>query len=192
MIMTKFIAQCMGEKKVYYSCTRPIWHHIDFPSVIAGLTIAVLCLLFSGGPVCGEDKISIGIAEDVILLPWGVTLPARIDTGAATTSLDARDLEVKDDIAEFTLPHKYGGTKIIIPVKHWKAIRSATGRQRRPIVEMIICVGPKKLLTEVNLVNRSKMKYPLIIGRNVLKEGFVVDCLCTNILKPSCSGAETK
>lgn len=34
-----------------------------------------------------EEKIAIGLLEDMILLPWGVKLPARIDTGAATSSL---------------------------------------------------------------------------------------------------------
>ena len=59
-----------------------------------------------------QDKISIGVLEDVVLLPWGVKIPARVDTGAALTSLDARDLTIKDDVAEFRLADKYGGTKI--------------------------------------------------------------------------------
>ena len=139
-----------------------------------------------------KDKISIGILEDVVLLPWGVKIPARVDTGAATTSLDARDLVVKDDVAEFKLPEKYGGTKITLPVIRWREVRSASGLQRRPVVEMRICVGPKVLRTKVNLIDRSRMTYPIIIGRNVLRRGYVVDCLCANILKPSCPGVEEK
>jgi len=41
-----------------------------------------------------ESKILVGAVEEVILLPWGVKLPARIDTGSGMTSLDARDLTV--------------------------------------------------------------------------------------------------
>jgi hypothetical protein len=121
-----------------------------------------------------------------------VKIPARVDTGAATTSLDARELVVKDDIAEFKLSEKYGGTRISLPVVRWREVRSASGRQRRPVVEMRICVGPKVVRAKVNLIDRSRMSYPLIIGRNVLRRGYVVDCLCTNILKPSCSEVETK
>lgn len=161
--------------------------------VLLYLAIAAVCLLSVGGSVrAAEEKIPMGVVEDVVLLPWGITLPARIDTGASMTSLDARDLKVTDDMAEFKLPHKYGGAKITLPVKRWKNVRSAGGRQRRPIVEIEICVGPKKLLTKVNLIDRSHMKYPLIIGRNILKEGFMVDCLCSHILKPSCSEAPAK
>ena len=156
--------------------------------------IVVLYGLFVGG--IGEaqekDKISIGILEDVVLLPWGVKIPARVDTGAATTSLDARELVVKDDIAEFKLAEKYGGTKISLPVVRWREVRSASGLQRRPVVEMRICVGPKVMRTKVNLIDRSRMSYPIIIGRNVLRRGYVVDCLCSNILKPSCPEVETK
>lgn len=73
------------------------------------LTFAMLFLLIPG-TVIAKEKIAIGLVEDVILLPWGVKLPARIDTGAATSSLDARDLKVQDGMAEFKLPEKRDST----------------------------------------------------------------------------------
>jgi hypothetical protein len=162
--------------------------------------IAALICFFMGGtghtqdntPHKVQEKISIGIVEDVIFLPWGVKLPARIDTGAATTSLHAQDLVVKDNMAEFRMPGASDGLKIRLPVVDWRHVRSAGARQRRPIVEMEICVGPKKLPIRVNLNDRSKMKYPVIVGRNVLKEGFAVDCQCTHILKPTCPEDQAK
>jgi hypothetical protein len=168
--------------------------------VFLGLTLLVLYILFGGGMAEGqskpeakaEDKISIGVVEDVILLPWGVKIPARVDTGAAVSSLDARELVVNDGVAEFRLPEKYGGTKITLPVVQWRTVRSAGGQQERPVVRMSVCVGPKVLKIKVNLVNRSHMTYPLIVGRNILKKGYVVDCLCANILKPSCPEAGDK
>lgn len=135
-----------------------------------------------------QEKIPIGLAEDVILLPWGARVPARIDTGAATTSLDARELTVTDGTADFKLPGKHGGMQISLPVVAVENIRSASGQQRRPVVEMDICVGPKVVRARVNLIDRSGMKYPMIIGRNILERGYVVDCVCVNILKPSCAG----
>jgi hypothetical protein len=139
-----------------------------------------------------QEKISIGIVEDVIFLPWGVKLSARIDTGAATTSLDARDLVVKDNIAEFSVTDGKDGVRIRLPVVNWRYVRSAGARQRRPVVEMEICIGPKRILAMVNLNDRSRMRFPVIIGRNVLKHGFAVDCQCTYILKPDCPEAPTK
>jgi len=146
---------------------------------------AVLFLFLAGTADAGE-KITIGLAEDVILLPWGLKIPARIDTGAATSSLDARDLKVEDDVAEFRLPEKYGGLALRLPVVEWKTVRSAGSRGRRPVVEMDFCIGPKKLRIKVNLNDRSQVKYSLILGRNALKENFVVDCMKLHCLPPRC------
>ena len=149
------------------------------------LTMVMFSLLIPR-TVGAEEKITIGLVEDVILLPWGVKLPARIDTGAATSSLDARELKVHDNIAEFKLPKKYGDLHLQLPVVGWKTIRSAESRERRPVVEMELCVGPKRLRIHVNLNDRSMVKYPLILGRTALKENFVVDCMHSNCLPPSC------
>lgn len=149
------------------------------------LTFAMLFLLIPG-TVIAKEKIAIGLVEDVILLPWGVKLPARIDTGAATSSLDARDLKVQDGMAEFKLSEKYGGLQLRLPIIDWRYVRSAEARERRPVVEMEFCIGPKQLRIKVNLNDRSMVKHPLILGRNALKENFVVDCMKLNCLPPSC------
>lgn len=154
-----------------------------------GLVLVLTMVMFSlliPRTVGAEEKITIGLVEDVILLPWGVKLPARIDTGAATSSLDARELKVHDNIAEFKLPKKYGDLHLQLPVVGWKTIRSAESRERRPVVEMELCVGPKRLRIHVNLNDRSMVKYPLILGRSALKENFVVDCMHQHCLPPGC------
>jgi hypothetical protein len=138
------------------------------------------------------EKITIGEVEDVILLPWGVKLPARIDTGAGTSSLDARDLRIEGNVAEFRLPKKYGGLTIRLPVVEWRHVRSADAGERRPVVEFDLCMGPKRIRTRVTLNDRSMVKYPLIIGRSVLKENFVVDCERSNCSPPKCPEAPRK
>jgi hypothetical protein len=148
------------------------------------LMLTILLLLL--GEANAEDKMVIGEVEEVVLIPWGVRLPARIDTGAATSSLDARELIVKNNTAEFRLPKMYGGLPLRLPVIEWQKIRSADFRERRPVVEMTFCIGPKLIRAQVTLNNRSTVTYPLIIGRNVLKDKFVVDCMHSNCLPPSC------
>jgi len=132
------------------------------------------------------EKITIGEVEDVVLMPWRVKLPARIDTGATTSSLDARDLKVKNNMAEFKLPKKYGGLQLRLPVVGWLDVRSADFKEKRPVVEIMFCLGPKLIHTQVTLNDRSSVRYPLIIGRNVLKDNFVVDCMHSHCLPPSC------
>ena len=149
------------------------------------LALFVLFLIPSGKGNAGE-KITVGEAEDVILMPWGVRLPARIDTGATRSSLDARELTVKNNMAEFRLPKIYGGVQLRLPVIEWQKIRSADFRERRPVVEITFCIGPKLIRAQVTLNNRSTVTFPLIIGRNVLKDKFVVDCMHSNCLPPTC------
>jgi len=133
-----------------------------------------------------QEKITIGLVEEVILLPWGVRIPARIDTGAAVSSLDVRELTVKGKIAEFKLPPKYGSSRISVRIVAWQKFRSAESRERRPVVEIDLCVGPKQVRARVNLNDRSQVQYPFLIGRNILKENFVVDCMKEYCSPPSC------
>ena len=155
------------------------------------LLASIILLLPSGKGDAGE-KITIGDVEDVVLMPWGVRLPARIDTGAATSSLDARDLKVKDSVAVFKLPKKFGSQQLHLPVIGWQRIRGADFKEKRPVVEIAFCLGAKILHVEVNLNDRSTVKYPLILGRNALKDHFIVDCGRSNCLAPSCPEVPSK
>lgn len=163
-----------------------------------GLLIkAALCLmiLFIGrgvAPAEKKEKIQLGAVENVMLLPWGVTLPARIDTGAAISSLDARDITVKGDTVEFALPEQYGGQRIRLPIVKWMTVRSAETKEQRPVVAVDLCIGPKRITTQVNLNDRSSVKHPLLIGRNTLMRDFVVACDTSFCTSPSCPEVELK
>ena len=139
-----------------------------------------------------ESKILVGAVEEVILLPWGVKLPARIDTGSGMTSLDARDLTVKNKVAQFRLPEKYGDILIRLPVVHRRNIRTSDSRDRRPVVEIELLVGSKRMRVLANLNDRSQLTYPLNLGRDVLNQGFIVDCAQEKILSSKSSGGVSK
>jgi hypothetical protein len=145
-----------------------------------------LLLLPGCASVEAKNKISVGTAENVVLLPWGVQMPARIDTGAATSSLDARNLVIRDRTAEFNLPPQYGGRRISLPIVNWKTVKSATAKARRPVVVVEMCISNRRIRTNVNLVDRSNVKYPLLIGRNTLVRDFVVECSTSFCTQPSC------
>jgi hypothetical protein len=153
---------------------------VMFIPMLAMLSLLVL------GTANAEEKITLGAVEDVILLPWGVRLPARIDTGAAKSSLDARELVIQDGMAEFKLPQEFGGMQLRLPIIEWKHIRSPDGRQQRPVVELELCIGSKRIRSKVNLTDRSMVKYPLILGRNFLRGNFVVDVKRRMTAPPRC------
>lgn len=160
--------------------------------LIAAIGSLVLLHLAGALPADAKEKIRIGTVENVVLLPWGIELPARIDTGAATSSLDARNLTIKGQTAVFNLPQQYGGRQIRLPILKWKTVKSAGSKNRRPVVIVELCIGDRRIRTQVNLNDRSNVKYPLIIGRNTLMPDFVVECSTTYCTKPSCPEVSPK
>jgi len=157
-------------------------------SKIIFLILPFIIAILSFTPLRAEDKTKtlIGSAEEVVLFPWGVKLPARIDTGSELTSLDVRDLTVKNRVAQFRLPEKYGNILLSLPVIRYIKVRSADSRGRRPVVEIELCVGSKRMRMQATLNDRSQLEYPLMLGRNVLKQGFIVDCAEERMLPPRC------
>ncbi|MBW3015672.1 RimK/LysX family protein [Candidatus Woesearchaeota archaeon] len=107
------------------------------------------------------DKKIIGCTEKVVV--YGPTkkktVTARIDTGAAKNSIDTVLA------AELNLG----------PVIKTSNIRSALGISTRPIVEAVIEVAGKKIKSEFTLANRGHMNYRVLIGRNLLRHGFLID-----------------
>ncbi|MBD3303510.1 hypothetical protein GF343_00025 [Candidatus Woesearchaeota archaeon] len=109
-----------------------------------------------------KKKNKVGFIEKITVYgPKGQrTVTARVDTGAARNSIDKN------------LAKKLGLNKII---KH-KVIKSAHGVKKRPIVKTKLKIAGKTLNNMTfTLADRKHMKYDVLIGRNTLKEGFVVD-----------------
>lgn len=109
-----------------------------------------------------KKKSRVGFLEKVnVYGPNGQkTVTARIDTGAARNSIDDK------------LAKKLGIKKVI---KH-KVVKSAHGVKKRPIVKADLKIANKKLKDMTfTLADRKHMKYDVLIGRNTLKEGFIVD-----------------
>ena len=132
---------------------------------------------------------TIGAVEEVMLTPWGVTFAARIDTGADLSSLDARDLVVRNNVAEFKLGRRWGSRRIQLPVVEWRHIQTASGTEKRPVVEISICLGSKLFRTLVTLKDRSEMLYPFLVGRTALSGKFLVDPSQSKAVRPTCQTA---
>ncbi len=140
---------------------------------LSGLLTLTLSLTLA--VVRADNKITLSRVEEVILLPWAIRLPARIDTGATITSLDARHLKIEGNEAEFRLPDEHGGALLRLPIVGWRHVRSSKGRESRPVVEVDLCIASQRVRVKANLNDRSMVKYPIILGRNALKEHFIVD-----------------
>ncbi|MBL7054532.1 ATP-dependent zinc protease [Candidatus Woesearchaeota archaeon] len=108
-------------------------------------------------------KVIVGLIEEVILETKEgkkSTIKAKIDTGATRSSLDIN----------LALKLKVG------PIIRSSVVKSAHGSRLRPVVFPEIEFAGKKFKEQFTLANRKHMKYPILIGVNILKKGnFLVD-----------------
>lgn len=109
-----------------------------------------------------KEKIVIGLLENITLVLNGnkkKDVIAKIDTGATKSSIDMAL-----------------ATKLCLgPVIKSKMVKSAHGNKLRPIIEVEIELAGKKIKSEFTLADRSHMKYKVLVGQNILKDGFLID-----------------
>ncbi|WP_412523499.1 ATP-dependent zinc protease [Vibrio cyclitrophicus] len=111
----------------------------------------------------------------------GMTLPAKLDTGADVSSMNAVNIKrfKKDgqDMVSFTYQNNQGDkqdfTKPVIDVMRIKA-KKGEKVNIRPVVEMKVKLGDLEKEVRVNLQDRSRFEYSMILGKNFLKHGAVV------------------
>jgi len=163
---------------------------------VSGLVLALLtCSVLLAPPALADNgKDVVGWVENVRLFPGNVEVKAKLDTGAKMSSLNCNCLTPFERNGEqwigFKIQTKDGQVasferKIVGHVR----IKRHFGRvQRRPIVELGICLGNVYKVTRVNLVDRSGFSYNMLIGRNDMQGHFVVDPEETFQSKPRCKG----
>src|SRR3989338_9096932 len=148
------------------------------------VAVALCTALFASGAMASEPQIY-GLHEKVSLQELDLELPAKLDTGAETASLSAKNIEVfKRDGGEWVrfqlgLDDARQAQVIEKPLTRMSYIkRRADDRgpgekqlyTARPVIELDICVGDELKNIEVNLTDRSAFEFPLLIGSTALKE----------------------
>ncbi len=129
------------------------------------------------------DKLLVGRIEKIRLTPPGRVFHARIDSGATTSSLDAREIETferdENEWVRFKIqdPEKDLLYEVEKPLsRHVRILQASTSEaDRRPVVELQIQIGPIKLVEEFTLVDRTHLDHQVLIGRNILMDLMVVD-----------------
>lgn len=122
----------------------------------------------------------IGRREFIDLPKLGILgIEAKIDTGAFTASLHCENLRVDYEnskpILYFTVEQSS------LPVLRFenftqKKIKNSFGEmEERYVIHTLVKIGKKNILADISLSNRDNMRYPLLIGRRMIKGKFLVD-----------------
>ncbi len=138
------------------------------------------------------EKQIIGRRELVSLPELGIKeIEAKMDTGAYTSAIHC------SDIHEETLPDgsrvialelldpshpQYNHKKLKFREYELREIKSSFGEvQQRYVIQTKIKFFDEEIEAEFSLSDRSDMKYPVLIGRKLLKGRFVVDVSRKNL-----------
>ena len=123
----------------------------------------------------------VGWRELVSLPDLGlVGIPAKIDTGARTSSLHADVLDdfTRDGERFVRFAVDWDGERHFCEAIHvdLRGITSSMGeQQQRFVIKTPLTIGNLTVRVEISLADRSQMQFPMLIGRTALRRRFVVD-----------------
>ena len=147
-----------------------------------------------------QKYISIGGIEWAFIEPGNVALEARIDTGAETSSIHAEDIQLIEKDGKrwvrFSLTHPETNVKIPLERRlHRRILVKQTAgdvEDRRFVVRMWVTLGARRTWLDVSLSDREGFEFPLLLGRNMLMDNFVVDISQRHTLRKPVPGREVQ
>ncbi|MCS7028300.1 MAG: RimK/LysX family protein [Bacteroidia bacterium] len=123
-------------------------------------------------------KIKIGWLEEIELPEFNIkAITAKIDTGAYTSSLHATKIRpfLKEGVS-YVQFYANGEVKCIKPVHSQRVVKSSNGHEElRIVIETVVVLGKRKILTEFTLADRKDMDYRVLLGRKFLQKRYIVD-----------------
>ena len=169
--------------------------HIAF-AALAALSLASVSL-----PLAAETTNSparhlsiLGWVEFVEFSDPNIRLKAKLDTGATTSSLNALNQKrfkrdgkswIRFDVEDPEQPENHVTFEAPI-VRHVRIVRHGGETQRRPVVELGMCVGNVYRKRQFSLIDRSEFIYQVLVGRNFLRDHIAVDSGSTYLDEPRC------
>jgi hypothetical protein len=149
------------------------------------------------------EKVILGWIENVEFLPWSLKAKAKLDTGAKTSSIHAKNIEYFDNDGESWVrfqfandtklkssQYKSGKSKKVITIETPLA-RSVLIKHHkhssveRPAVNLPFSLAGVEYTAQFTLTDRSKFLYPVLLGRRFLKDVAIVDPSNTFLLTRS-------
>lgn len=132
-----------------------------------------------------QGKLVVGELEKFYLAGPGLIYNARIDSGAETSSIYARNVQpferdgnnwVRFDVP---VPGEKPESWVTLEkeISRWVRIIQASTEEseRRAVVELQFAIGSHQQMAEFTLANRKNLTYDVLIGRNILRDVMLID-----------------
>ncbi|HBX39013.1 MAG TPA: ATP-dependent zinc protease [Marinobacter adhaerens] len=130
-----------------------------------------------------KGKVIVGEVENFYLAGPGLIYKARIDSGAETSSIDARNITRFErdgsNWVRFDVPVPGTDKFVTLEKEISRRVRviqaSADEAERRVVVELQFFIGDHRQVAEFTLADRTNLTYEVLIGRNILRDVMLVD-----------------
>lgn len=130
-----------------------------------------------------KGKLIVGEVERIYLAAAEQIYTARIDSGAETSSIDARNITRFErdgsNWVRFDVPVSGSDELITLEKEVSRRVKviqaSAEDPERRVVVELQFAIGDHQQVAEFSLTDRDDLSYEVLIGRNVLRDVMLID-----------------
>jgi hypothetical protein len=130
-----------------------------------------------------RGKVIVGEVENFFLVEPGLVHIARIDSGAETSSLDARNITRFErdgsNWVRFDVPLPESDDFMTLESEVSRRVRiiqaNADAAERRVVVELQFMIGDHRQQAEFTLTNREHLSHVVLVGRNILRDVMLID-----------------
>jgi hypothetical protein len=134
------------------------------------------------------DKQIVGLREQALIAGLNIVMQARISTNVPNSVVDARNIQMFERNGEewvrFTIYNPETKEPHVLERKRlrFQTVQSANPTpDRRPVVEIRFTIGKLTQRGEFILADRSDSEFPILIGRNLLRDVMLVDVSGNNL-----------
>jgi hypothetical protein len=111
---------------------------------------------------------------------------AKVDTGAYRSSIHCHQVQIVDGILEFVLldeeHSEFTGKKLKFSEFYLRDIKNSFGEtERRFVISTTLKLFNEEITAEFSLCNRGSLKFPILIGRKILRNRFIIDVKKKNL-----------
>ncbi|MGC3875319.1 ATP-dependent zinc protease [Halomonas sp. GXIMD04776] len=166
---------------------RNLTRHVALPTLLTALLM---------GTAWADDDDTYGWIEKAGIGSLGAVAKAKLDSGALTSSINAKDIERferdGEDWVRFTLnledqeSEERVAEEMELPLHRDLTVRGAGGKDERPVVLLKICMGKTIYEEQFSLRDRSDMLYPVLLGRRTIQHLGKLDVTRTFLQEPKC------
>lgn len=136
--------------------------------------------------------LTIGRREHVDFPEWHLFhVRAKVDTGAYSSALDVASYRLVETPERLYVELHWVARRrqpqaiqtVRTPVVGFTTVRSSNGnRQRRPVIQALVRLGPLQRPIRLTLTDRSAMRCRMLLGRQALAGAFLVDVQSKDLL----------